>query len=115
MAFFVSDKAMKYQMAVLNSRVILFYVKKIVHQYGLTGFRLANQYVEIMPIPPLTEQNEPLVKQVESLVDKITSIKKQNPQQDTTSFEREIDQLVYKLYELTDEEIEIIERGKVDG
>ncbi|NLH37166.1 MAG: class I SAM-dependent DNA methyltransferase, partial [Thermotogaceae bacterium] len=55
------------------------------------------------------------VHQIESLVGKIISIKKQNPQEDTSAYEREIDQLVYKLYELTDEEIEIIERGKVDG
>jgi len=114
MAFFVSDKTMKYQMAVLNSKVILFYVKKIVHQYGFTGFRLSNQYVEIMPIPPLTWQNEPLVKQIESLVDKIISIKKQNPQEDTSAYEREIDQLVYKLYELTDEEIRLVEGSKAD-
>lgn len=34
---------------------------------------------------------------------------KQNPQTDTTELENQIDQLVYQLYELTDEEIKIIE------
>lgn len=32
------------------------------------------------------------------------------PQANTKNFEKEIDQLVYKLYDLTEEEIKIIER-----
>ena len=34
-----------------------------------------------------------------------------NPETDTTTFEAEIDQLVYHLYGLTDEEIQIVEEG----
>lgn len=36
--------------------------------------------------------------------------KQQN--QDTTALEKEIDQLVYQLYKLTDEEIKIVEGEK---
>jgi len=50
------------------------------------------------------------VKQIETLVDKIITAKKQNPQSDTTELEREIDHLVYQLYDLTPDEIKIIER-----
>ena len=35
--------------------------------------------------------------------------KQRDPAADTTALEREIDQLVYKLYELTPEEIAIVE------
>ncbi len=45
------------------------------------------------------------------LVDQIIDIKKANPSADTASLETEIDQLVYQLYDLTAEEIEIIENG----
>jgi hypothetical protein len=45
-------------------------------------------------------------------VDKILVAKKQNPQADTSEWEREIDNLVYLLYELNDEEIRIIEGGE---
>jgi len=38
---------------------------------------------------------------------------KTNHAADTTAWEKEIDQLVYKLYELTDEEIRIIENGSI--
>jgi adenine-specific DNA-methyltransferase len=44
-----------------------------------------------------------------TLVDQILSAKKQNPEADTSQLEREINQLVYKLYNLTEEEIKIIE------
>jgi hypothetical protein len=111
MAFF-TGKNLKFIMAVLNSKIIYEYVNMIVHQYGFTGFRLSNQYVEVMPIPSITPSNEPIVKQIELLVDKILEAKKQNPQADTHHWEEEIDELVYRLYDLTEEEIEIIEGGK---
>ncbi|MCQ2255463.1 MAG: hypothetical protein MJZ29_08195 [Bacteroidaceae bacterium] len=42
------------------------------------------------------------------------SAKKSNPQADTTALEREIDHLVYDLYGLTEDEIKIVEGGKVE-
>jgi len=41
--------------------------------------------------------------------DQILLAKKQNTEADTSQLEREIDQLAYKLYNLTEEEIKIIE------
>ena len=43
-------------------------------------------------------------------VDQILT-KKENPEADTSALEREIDQLVCELYELTEEEIEIVEKA----
>lgn len=45
------------------------------------------------------------------LVDRILAIKKDNPDADTSELENEIDQLVYQLYELTEEEIKIVEES----
>jgi hypothetical protein len=42
-------------------------------------------------------------------VDKILSAKKSNSQADTNQLEKEINNLVYSLYELTEEEVKIIE------
>ena len=44
------------------------------------------------------------------MVNAILSAKKQNPQADTTDLEAQIDQLVYALYELTEDEIKIVEQ-----
>ncbi len=43
---------------------------------------------------------------------KILTAKKQNPKTDTTQIEHQIDHLVYKLYNLTKDEIKIIEMSK---
>ncbi len=43
------------------------------------------------------------------LVNKIHQMKDVNRQTDTKTLENEIDQLVYKLYNLTPEEIQIVE------
>ena len=41
--------------------------------------------------------------------DGILGAKRANPQADTSALEREIDQLVYQLYGLTEEELNIVE------
>ena len=43
-------------------------------------------------------------------IDKILAAKKQN--QNTATLEQQIDEMVYQLYGLTDEEIKIVEGGK---
>jgi adenine-specific DNA-methyltransferase len=45
------------------------------------------------------------------LVEAILIAKRANPQADTTKLERQIDRLVYNLYDLNDEEIEIVEES----
>ena len=43
------------------------------------------------------------------LVDEILKIKNRNANEDTVEIEMEIDGIVYKLYDLSEEEIKIIE------
>ena len=63
-------------------------------------------YFDNIPIPVITEENQkPLIE----LVNKILGIKNENQNADTSVLEKNIDHLVYKLYELTGEEIELIE------
>jgi hypothetical protein len=52
-----------------------------------------------------TKLSEPL----RFLIEEIISMKEKNPGTDTSSLESQIDQLVYQLYGLTDEEIAVIE------
>jgi hypothetical protein len=70
------------------------------------GFQLIWKYFSQIPIA--TKNNETRT-QVESKVNEILSLKKQDPATDTTVLETEIDTLVYQLYGLTAEEIAIIE------
>jgi len=75
---------------------------------GGMGMSLTKEAVQEIPIPPITTSNQPIVEQIEALVDKILASKRTNPQSDTRHWEREIDRLVYRLYDLTEEEIKII-------
>jgi hypothetical protein len=52
-----------------------------------------------------------LEKNLYIIIDQILSTKKKNPEADTSELEKEIDRLVYKLYDLTEEEIKIIEEN----
>ena len=47
-----------------------------------------------------------------TLVDQILATKKKDPNADISALERQIDEMVYKLYDLTPEEIAIVERKK---
>jgi len=102
----------KYFLGLLNSKLIEWYLNKITGVLGL-GMKIGQKSnFEKIPLPPITPTNQPIAKQIESLVDKTLAAKKESPQADTKNFEEEIDQLVYKLYNLTHEEIKIIEGGE---
>ncbi|GAB4346425.1 MAG: class I SAM-dependent DNA methyltransferase [Flammeovirgaceae bacterium] len=108
----ISEKtSIKYLVAIMNSKIFDWQFKQVGIFLG-HAFEWKKQYVEQVKIPPITPSNQPIVQQIEALVDKILSAKKSNPQAKTSEWEREIDRLVYQLYDLTAEEIKIIEEVK---
>ena len=62
-----------------------------------------------MPIKIIENDSESKISQK---VQNILTAKKSDPKADTTALEKAIDQLVYQLYDLTEEEIKIVEGGK---
>ncbi|MGL2898329.1 DUF7149 domain-containing protein [Helicobacter pylori] len=68
--------------------------------------------IEQLPIPQITKSNKPTADKIIALVDKILQAKEKDPKANTQGLEKEIDALVYQLYNLTDEEIKIIENGQ---
>ncbi|MDH7528379.1 MAG: TaqI-like C-terminal specificity domain-containing protein, partial [Ignavibacteria bacterium] len=112
-SFLMTGKNLKYICGLLNSNPITFFFKKWYAGGGLgeEGYRYKKAFIEDLPFPTITSNNQSIVEKIETLVDKIISAKKENPQSDTSAWEKEIDHLVYQLYELTPEEIEIIEGG----
>jgi hypothetical protein len=50
-------------------------------------------------------------KPVERLVERILPAKRRDAGADTSAWEREIDELVYALYDLTPEEIKLVEES----
>ncbi|KUG26975.1 putative type iis restriction/modification enzyme [hydrocarbon metagenome] len=97
-----------YLLGILNSRLIKFYMILIANTSGMGTTRWINIYVREFPIPVVSyEKQKPII----AVVDQILMSKKENPEADTSALEREIDELVYKLYGLTEEEIRIVEGG----
>ncbi|GAA8640245.1 class I SAM-dependent DNA methyltransferase [Helicobacter pylori] len=102
----------KYLFAILNSKVIYFFMRQIASNLGEGAFRWIKQFIERLPIPKITKSNKPTAHKITALVDKILQSKAKDPKANTQELEKEIDALVYQLYHLTDEEIKIIEEGQ---
>lgn len=111
MAFMVanSKNELKYLLGFLNSSLIFYYFKNIGHLYSDKGFLLSNQYVEKFPILKIHSKNQKIADELINLVDEILKAKEQDKNANTQELENKINSLVYKLYNLTEEEIKIIE------
>jgi hypothetical protein len=109
----------------LNSRLLNLYLKQISTNFH-GGYIAANkQYVEQLPIKTINffnesekARHEQIVKYVETLLnlnqhkaESKSQHDKELMQRQINSTAREIDQLVYELYGLTEEEINIVEAG----
>ncbi len=101
----------KYLTALLNSRCIYFAMRKFYMGGGIEG-ELKTNNLEKIPIPKITEKNQELAGKITALVEQILQAKEKDPKANTQELEKEIDALVYQLYNLTDEEIKTIENGQ---
>lgn len=98
-----SEIPIKYLLALLNSRLMEYYFGFIGIMTAGGAFTLKQETVSEFPIKIITNSN-PFITRVE----KILSLKK--AKQDTSILEKEIDVLVYKLYDLSYEEVMIIDK-----
>ncbi len=102
-SFFMPERN-HYLLALLNSKLIGFYLSSIVSKVRGGYFSLSKIYVEKIPIKAIGKDEErPFV----NLVDKIISQKQKG--EDTKANEKLIDTIVYKLYNITADEQKIIE------
>ena len=98
-------------LGILNSCLMNFFFSKFSTNSNVNGYE-----VDVLPVFPDVSLEQ--TTRMTGLVDRILSAKEENPSADTSALEREIDKLVYKLYDLTDDEIRVIEGtegGGADG
>ena len=95
---------LKLLLGLLNSKLYWWFFTKNNIALGSSAIRMLAMYIEILPIP---EVNSKTTNKIARLVDDIIILKKQD--KDTTALEKNIDEIVYSLYGLNDEEIKIIE------
>lgn len=102
--------SLKYILAFMNSNCYkwLITLKTNLIQTGSYAYG-AKDKIERLPIPKINSKNEKLANELINLVDEILKAKEQDKNVNTQELENKINSLVYKLYNLTEDEIKIIE------
>lgn len=110
-SFILTGENLKYLIAFLNNDFVAFIFKTFYAggNLGENGFRYKKAFLEKLPIPKINSKNQKLADELINLVDEILKAKEQDKNANTQELENKINSLVYKLYNLTEEEIKIIE------
>ncbi|GAA9680976.1 hypothetical protein HpVH33_04170 [Helicobacter pylori] len=113
-SFILTGEHLRYLLGMLHSKLITFAFKTFYAGGGLgeSGYRYKKAFIERLPIPKITPQNQELADKITDCAERILKSKEKDPKANTQRSEKEIDALVYRLYNLTDEEIKIIENGQ---
>ncbi|WP_288684875.1 Eco57I restriction-modification methylase domain-containing protein, partial [uncultured Brachyspira sp.] len=121
--FIMTGEHLKYIMSVLSSKAgfYIFYHFYSNIQLGSAGFQYRKDSIEPFPIPePDKDTESKLVNLVDSIIDlnkKLSSEKNPNTIEMLNAriqaVDKAIDKIVYALYNLTDEEIRVIEGGLI--
>ncbi|GAA8666973.1 hypothetical protein KYTH92_04060 [Helicobacter pylori] len=113
-SFILTGEHLHYLLGMLHSKLITFAFKTFYAGGGLgeSGYRYQKAFIERLPIPQITEKNQELADKITDGAKAILEAKEKDPKANTQKLEKEIDALVYQLYNLTDEEIKIIEDGQ---
>ncbi|WQW57977.1 class I SAM-dependent DNA methyltransferase [Helicobacter pylori] len=113
-SFILTGEHLRYLLGMLHSKLITFAFKTFYAGGGLgeSGYRYKKAFIERLPIPKITPQNQELADKITDGAKQILALKEKDPKANTQRLEKEIDALVYQLYHLTDEEIKIIEDGQ---
>ncbi|GAA6801406.1 class I SAM-dependent DNA methyltransferase [Helicobacter pylori] len=113
-SFILTGEHLRYLLGMLHSKLITFAFKVFYAGGGLgeSGYRYKKAFIERLPIPKITPQNQKLAHKITDCAKAILEAKEKDPKANTQKLEKEIDALVYQLYNLTDEEIKTIEEGQ---
>jgi len=95
--------SVEYLLAVLNSRLLNFVFARTSTNSNVNGYEVDNL--------PIIVAKDVLRDKVTDLANKLLALKRRSPAADTTHLDREIDQLVYRIYSLTEAHIAVIENG----
>ncbi|EAJ1159089.1 class I SAM-dependent DNA methyltransferase [Campylobacter coli] len=98
----------KYLTAILNSKLVAFWLK---HKGKMQGnnYQIDKEPLLNIPIVTINSKNQKIADELINLVDEILKAKEQDKNANTQELENKINSLVYKLYNLTEDEIKIIE------
>jgi len=94
-------------LAIANSKLLWWFLKTTGDTLQGDARTFKTNYLNPFPLPASVDQD--IENEISDLVMKVMEQKKLNEKTDTEELESQIDQLIYQLYEMTEEEIKIIE------
>ena len=103
-----NSETYEYLLAIANSKVFWWFMFWTSDTLQGNARRLMTKYIKPFPIPSKIDKKLEI-----SICDEVRAIiemKRNNPLVDTTNQERKIDRLIFQAYDLTEKEIETIER-----
>ena len=93
----------------LNARSVEWFYSLVSNSLGGGALRGFSEYIKQIPIPNATTAQK---TSISKLVDQILDAKHTDPDANVCELENQIDQIVYLLYDLTPEEIAIVEEAE---
>ena len=114
------EYSLKYLLGVINSRLLTFYfVQKNYIRNLKTGTpQIRLKEIRKIPLPGMIQETSGYQKSIESLVERILNLtstddylQNNTKQSQVEEYEKQIDQIVYDLYGLTKDEIEVVENA----
>jgi adenine-specific DNA-methyltransferase len=125
-----SDFSNRFILALLHSTLINWFVYRFIFAKAIRTMHLSNQVLKKIPIPQISqEQQQPIIDFVDEVInlkskiskykkhfDKLSAVEKieiseeiEKAENRISEIEKELDKIVYKLYDLNENEIRIIE------
>ncbi len=111
---FINDEKydQKFILGILNSNAVQFYTYKFIYNNAVRSMDFYEAYAGKIPIPNITiEKQKELISIVEQLLELSNQYKQQ--EQEISELESQLNKLVYSYYELSADEIGLIETSMV--
>jgi hypothetical protein len=96
-----------FYLGILNSKLLFWYFQNINNEFDQLFPKIKVKEFNALPVPSIEYARE----EISSIVSNILEIKERDNKNDISQLESQIDHLVYKLYDLTEEEIAIVENS----
>jgi TaqI-like C-terminal specificity domain/Eco57I restriction-modification methylase len=104
--FFSATDSGEFLLGLLNSSLFFAYAKKVFVEKQGGWFEVQPDGLEAFPVPATSQAQQ---AELGSLVERVIAAKRADNESVVQSLEREIDALVFRLYDLTPEEIALVQ------
>ncbi len=104
-----TKESYEYLLGIANSKLLWWFLKTTGDTLQGDARTFKTNYLNPFPLPEFVDIE--MDKLISKKVIQVMKLKKSNSNNDITALEKEIDQLVYQLYDLTEEEMNVIEES----